>query len=45
MAKKEQELVVFQTNSGALQLRKDIDEETVWASVKQIASILISIDL
>lgn len=39
MAKKEQELVVFQTNSGALQLRKDIDEETVWASVKQIASI------
>jgi len=39
MAEKEQELVAFQTENGALQLRKDINEETVWASVKQIASI------
>lgn len=39
MTKKQQELVVFQTENGSLQLRKDVDEETVWASVKQIASI------
>lgn len=39
MAKEQQELAIFQTAKGALQLRKDMDQETVWASQKQIAAI------
>lgn len=39
MAEKEQELVVFQTENGALQLRKDINEETFWANQSDISRL------
>ena len=30
-------LVVFQTDSGALELRKDMDQHTVWANQADLA--------
>ncbi len=41
MAKKEKEkqLVIYQTKSGALELRGDLEKETVWATQAQIAEI------
>lgn len=39
MAKKvkENELVIYQTKSGALELRSDVEKETVWATQAQVA--------
>lgn len=36
---KEKQLVIYQTKSGALELRGDLEKETVWASQAQIAQI------
>jgi len=41
MAKKtiQNELVIYQTKSGALELRGDFEKETIWASLDQIAGV------
>ncbi len=41
MAKKklEQKMVIYQTKSGALELREDMQNETVWATQAQIAEV------
>ena len=41
MAKKtiQNELVIYQTKSGALELRGDFEKETIWASLDQIARV------
>jgi prophage maintenance system killer protein len=41
MAKKtiQKELVIYQTKSGALELRGDFEKETMWASLDQIAGV------
>lgn len=41
MAKKklEQKMVIYQTKSGALELREDLNKETVWATLDQIAEV------
>lgn len=41
MAKKntEQKLVIYQTKSGALELRGDLKKETIWATQAQIAEV------
>ncbi len=36
---KEKQLVIYQTKSGALELRGDLVKETVWATQAQIAEI------
>lgn len=36
---KEKEMVIYQTKSGALELRGDLDKETVWATQAQIAEV------
>lgn len=38
LKKKEKQIVVYQTKSGALELRGDLDNETVWATQLQIAN-------
>lgn len=38
------ELVVFQTDSGALELRKDMDQDTVWANQADLAFCIIKIN-
>jgi prophage maintenance system killer protein/predicted transcriptional regulator len=35
----EQKMVIYQTKSGALELRGDFDKETVWATLDQIANV------
>jgi prophage maintenance system killer protein/predicted transcriptional regulator len=35
----EQKMVIYQTKSGALELRGDLDKETVWATLDQIANV------
>ncbi len=37
--KKEEELVIYQTKSGALELRGDFTNDTVWASQAQMAEV------
>jgi hypothetical protein len=39
MVKKEQKLAIYQAKSGAIQLRKDQDHDTLWATQRQIAEI------
>ena len=39
MITKEQELAIFQSKDGALELKSDAKNETLWASQKQIAQI------
>ena len=36
---KEKQLVIYQTKSGALELRGDLEKETVWATQAQIAEV------
>ncbi len=36
---KDKQLVIYQTKSGALELRGDFEKETVWASLDQIAQV------
>ncbi len=44
MAKKmkEKQLVIYQTKSGALELRGDVEKETLWATQTQIAEVFQS---
>ena len=35
----ENKLVIYQTKSGALELRGDLEKETVWASLDQMAAV------
>jgi prophage maintenance system killer protein/predicted transcriptional regulator len=35
----ERKMVIYQTKSGALELRGDFDKETVWATLDQIANV------
>lgn len=37
--KAEKEMVIYQTKSGALELRGDSEKETVWATLDQITSV------
>lgn len=39
MKSEEKNLVVYQTQSGALEIRQDAQKETIWATQKQIAEI------
>jgi death-on-curing family protein len=39
MMDQEKELVVYQAENGAIELRADLDTETIWASQKEIARI------
>lgn len=37
--KKDKEIIVFQAKTGAIELRGDVERETVWATQAQIADI------
>ena len=37
--KKENKIIVYQAKNGAIELRSNVDEDTVWANKKQIADI------
>ncbi|OGG66800.1 hypothetical protein A3I99_00420 [Candidatus Kaiserbacteria bacterium RIFCSPLOWO2_02_FULL_45_11b] len=37
--KLEQKMVIYQTKSGALELREDLKTETIWATQAQIAEM------
>lgn len=37
--KKEQKIIVYQTKTGAIELREDVDAETIWANLQQIADL------
>jgi prophage maintenance system killer protein/prophage antirepressor-like protein len=39
--KLEQQMVIYQTKSGALELREDLKTETIWATQAQIADVFI----
>ena len=39
MKSKEDKLVIYQTESGSIEFRDDIDRDTVWASLDQIAKL------
>jgi hypothetical protein len=39
MKSEEKNLVVYQTQSGALEIGQDAQNETIWATKKQIAEI------
>lgn len=37
--KKEQTIIVYQTKTGAIELREDVHTETIWATLQQIADL------
>jgi hypothetical protein len=39
MAKKKEEVVVYQSKSGAIELRGDFSRETIWATQAQIVEL------
>ncbi|MFA5776259.1 MAG: virulence protein RhuM/Fic/DOC family protein [Patescibacteria group bacterium] len=39
MKKKSNQLVIYQTRSGSIELKSDIKAETIWASLDQIAAV------
>ena len=44
MMNQENELVVYQAESGAIELRTDLSEETVWLTQKQLSEVF-SVDV
>lgn len=39
MKKAEKDIVIFQASNGAIELRGDVDKETIWATQAQIAEV------
>ena len=39
LKKQQDQLVIYQSKSGAIELRGDFERETVWASLDQIAEV------
>lgn len=42
---KQNKMIVYQNSSGAIELRGDIKNETIWATQAQIAELLVLIVL